>query len=69
MRLGSPLVEYHQEGRQVHLRGYGFIRVSFGIGFRKWASSDVEHLGSPYDLEMTEQQRESVLARTKAWGI
>ena len=60
----SPLatVAIPQEGRQVHLRGYGFIRVFRTVS----KDGDVEHWATN-DLEMTEQQRES-LAR-QAWGI
>ena len=49
-------------GRQVHLRGYGFVRVFRTVS----KDGDVEHWATN-DLEMTEQQRES-LAR-QVWGI
>ena len=60
--LPLATVAIPQEGRQVHLRGYGFIRVFRTVS----KDGDVEHWATN-DLEMTEQQRES-LAR-QAWGI
>ena len=60
--LPLATVAIPQEGRQVHLRGYGFIRVFRTVS----KDGDVEHWATN-DLEMMEQQRES-LAR-QAWGI
>ena len=60
--LPLATVAISQEVRQVHLRRYGFIRVFRTVS----KDGDVENWASN-DLEMTEQQRES-LAR-QAWGI
>ena len=60
--LPLATVAIPQEGRQVHQRGYGFIRVFRTVS----KDGDVEHWATN-DLEMMEQQRES-LAR-QAWGI
>ena len=60
--LPLATVAIPQEGRRVHLRGYGFIRVFRTVS----KDGDVEHWATN-DLEMTEQQREN-LAR-QAWGI
>ena len=60
--MGLGAVEVSEEGRQVHLRGYAYIRVIRTIskdgGVAHWATND---------LTMRVQQRGS-LAR-QAWGI
>ena len=60
--LPLATVAIPQEGGQVHLRGYGFIRVFRTVS----KDGDVEHWATN-DLEMPEQQRESLAHQ--AWGI
>ena len=58
----SALEEVLPEGRIVHLKGYGFIRVfrtaSRNGGAEYWATSD---------LDLTEEKREEL--ETQGWGI